>query len=233
MIQSPRDTAEWVVIAKLPLGTDTTAMQDPVHACTSRSTTDDDDVERCLVVQAPELSTRRDGLYSTIMGSADQAKIRRRAVLTGIVGVVGTTSLAGCLGANDDPAETPTPGGSGQPIPPSEISFAVLGQACGNGEDTATITTENGEVQVDGVIVGRNTCDTAGGTATMVEGTLVLTVDLPEEEPAQTTTRACAECLTDIEYTFTATFPNEGPSGVRVVHQSANGETTVATSNRS
>jgi hypothetical protein len=159
--------------------------------------------------------------------------LRRRAILTGIGGVVGATMLGGCLGDIDGSADTPTPGDSGQPFPGSEVSFAVLGQSCGSGEDTATIDIPDGAIQVEGVIVGRDTCDTAGGTVTMDDGTLVLTVYLPEEEPDPTPTRACAECLTDIEYTFRATFPNEGPSGVRVVHQSANGDTTVATANQS
>lgn len=167
------------------------------------------------------------------MGINDKVPIRRRAILAGIGGVLGTPLLAGCLGATDGSPDTPTQGDGGQPIPPSEVSFAVLGKSCGNGEDAATISRSGGDIQVEGVIVGRDTCDTAGASVTMDAGTLVLTVDLPEEEPDQTPTRACAECLTDIEYTFTATFPNEGPSGVRVVHQSATGETTVATANRS
>lgn len=170
--------------------------------------------------------------FRTIVTSNNEAPIRRRAILAGLGGAIGTTLLAGCIGNNPGSGDTPTPADSGQPNPPSEVSFAVLGQACGNGEDTATINIGNGDVQIEGIIVGRDTCDTAGGTATMEDGTLVLTVDLPEEEPAQTTTRVCGECLTDIEYTFSATFPNEGPSSVRVVHQSANGETTVATANQ-
>lgn len=166
------------------------------------------------------------------MSVNDSAPLRRREILKGLGGAVGTTILAGCLGGLNGSGDTPTPAVGGQPIPPSEISFAVLGLSCGNGEDRATINISNGDIQVDGVIVGRDTCDTAGGTATMDDGTLVLTVDLPEKEPDQTTSRACAECLTDIQYTFSATFPNEGPSGVRVVHLSANGEKTVATANR-
>lgn len=152
--------------------------------------------------------------------------LHRRDVLAGLAGAYVMASIAGCLGRAEEPTTTVTPDGGGVPVAPSETTFNVNERQCGEGKNVATISRDGGDVMVEGVIAGRDTCDTARAAVTMESGTLVLTVNI-EQKPT-TGTPACAECITDIEYEFAATFPNEGPSNVRVVHQSATGVQTVA-----
>jgi hypothetical protein len=90
------------------------------------------------------------------------------------------------------------------------------------GEDT---------VSVDGVIGGRDSCDTAQlASAGLHLDVLEVVVEVVEEPHTETV--ACAQCLTDIEYAFRASGLGGGPAQVRVVHRTADGETTVTVADR-
>lgn len=161
--------------------------------------------------------------------------MRRRTLLRSLGGLTGATAIAGCLGGpggstgSPTPSPTPTPTESG-PGTPTGTSFEVQDRSCGSGDNAATVSFDDGSIAVDGVIGGRDACDTAEADVTMEADVLVLTVEVVEEPGTEEA--ACAQCLTDIEYSFTATFSTEGPAQVRVVHRSADGTSTVATGDR-
>lgn len=159
--------------------------------------------------------------------------MRRRDLLVA-TGGLATAGLSGCLGDPDGsaPTETPEPTNSGDhPITPTETSFDVLDRACGNGDNRATVTFGEDSVSVDGVIGGRDTCDTARlASAGLHLDVLTVVVEVVREP--HTATVACAQCLTDIEYAFSASGLRGGPARVRVVHRTADGEETVAVADR-
>lgn len=193
-------------------------------------------------------------LFQAVIWSAHlHPYMRRRTLLASIGGLAATPILAGCLGGSGGTTPTPTPEATPTPTPdvtstptpdatpspdpsdsgdhpvtPTEQTFEVLDRRCGSGEHAATVGFDWEVVAVDGVIGGRDTCDTARlASADLAGDVLTVVVDVVEE--SHTETAACAQCLTDIEYAFTATFTDEGPTSVRIVHRSADGETTVAT----
>lgn len=160
--------------------------------------------------------------------------MRRRDVLTGLA-AAGAASLTGCLGgsgASPDPDRSPTatppPSDSGpHPVTPTDRTFEVLSRACGEGRNEATVRFDGDAVAVDGTVGGRDSCDTARlAEASLLDGELTVVVEVVEEDPVGTV--ACAQCLTDIEYAFEASVPDGGPDRVRVVHDSADGRSTVA-----
>lgn len=125
--------------------------------------------------------------------------MKRRTALVWLAGA----GVSGCLQGRDPgtpTAVTPTPTATASPTPtpPVETEFDVHDRACGAGTDTATVRSTRKGVEVDGVISGRNTCDTAEPAGVQFdEGTLtvrVRTVDGDDDF-------ACAQCITDIAYT--------------------------------
>lgn len=160
--------------------------------------------------------------------------MNRRDVLAGLGSLIGTAALAGCLGGpgGSSPTATPDPTDSGDhPVTPTQTTFDVLDRGCGAGENAATVTFDDDTVRVEGVIVGRDTCD----TATLAEAGLhldVLTVVIEVVEEPSTETPVCGQCITDIEYRFSASGLRGGPAQVRVVHRTADGEQTVTVADR-
>ena len=176
--------------------------------------------------------------------------MRRRDVLQALAGAGATVGLAGCLGsagAGDPPRGTPDgsptptpppppgttpPDDSGpHPVTPTDTSFEVRSRECGVGEDRATVSFDADGVAVDGVVGGRDTCDTARlAGASLRDGTLEVVVEVYRETSDATV--ACAQCLTDVAYRFAARVPGGGPERVRVVHDAAGGRTTVTVADR-
>lgn len=160
--------------------------------------------------------------------------MRRRDVLAEFGGLAAATGLAGCLGGpgRSTPTDTPDPTDSGdRAVTPAEIAFEVTDRRCGNSENAASVTFGEDTVRIDGVIGGRDTCD----TARLVSAGLhhdVLTVVVEVVEESHTATAACGQCLTDIAYEFTASGLRDGPARVRVVHRTADGEQTVTVADR-
>ncbi|MFB6353774.1 MAG: hypothetical protein ABEJ92_06775 [Halobacteriales archaeon] len=163
--------------------------------------------------------------------------MRRRDLLAGLGGLAGT-GLAGCLASA--PGDTPSPPTSPSPDPtdsgdhpvtPAEQSFAVLDRHCGQGENAATVRFEDDRVVVEGVIGGRDTCDTARVASAGIHLDVFTLVVEVVEEP-HTATVGCGQCLTDIAYRYRASSPRGGPATVRVVHLTAAGRRTVTVAER-
>lgn len=160
--------------------------------------------------------------------------MQRRELLAAVGGLAATGGLAGCLGepGGSTPSETPLPTDSGDhPITPTETSFQVVGRNCGAGENAASVSFGADSVSIDGVIGGRDTCDTARLAAAGLHLDVLEVVVEVVEEP-HTETVACGQCLTDIEYAFSASGLRGGPAQVRVVHRTADGEQTVTVADR-
>lgn len=160
--------------------------------------------------------------------------MRRRQLLAAMGGLAATGGLAGCLGSSggSPPTETLDPTDSGDhPVTPAETSFQVTGRSCGTAENAASVTFGGDSVSVDGVIGGRDSCDTAQlASASLHLDGLEVVVGVVEEPHTETV--ACAQCLTDIEYAFRASGLSGGPAQVRVVHRTADGEATVTVADR-
>lgn len=167
--------------------------------------------------------------------------MHRRRFLAELGGLTGALGLAGCLagpgaGPNTPSPEPPTPSpeptdSGDHPVTPAETSFEVLDRPCGQGQNAATVSFGEGSVTVEGVIGGRDTCDTAElASVSLHLDVLEVVVAVVEEDPDATP--ACGQCLTDIEYVFRASELGDGPARVRVVHETADGRETVAVMDR-
>lgn len=165
--------------------------------------------------------------------------MKRRTVLLGLVTAIGSP---GCIGASPgDPSPTATPTDTpptatdASPTPtvsppgtPSPPDFAVTDRSCGNGGNDATVSFEDRIVRIAGTIPGRDTCDTAVLDGVEWEGdALTVRVAVVTEKTDETV--ACAECITDIDYTAAIDSGDRTVSEVTVVHTSASGTRTVAT----
>lgn len=126
--------------------------------------------------------------------------MKRRSVLA----LIGAGLMTGCLQDRNQPGDTPTnspaPPPTPTPTPELTTAFEVASRSCGSGDEDATVQVTPGAVDVTGVIGGRNTCDTAAlDTVRFDDGQLTISVIVvAEDEDA-----ACAQCITDIEYTAT------------------------------
>lgn len=166
--------------------------------------------------------------------------VNRRRFLSALSGLAGTAGLAGCLGGpggtvgtdTPPPTDTPLPTDSGDgAVTPAEQSFEVLDRGCGQAENSATVSFGEDSVTVEGVIGGRDTCDTARlASAGLHHDVLTVVVEVVEAETEGTP--VCGQCLTDIEYAYHATGLRGGPARVRVVHRTADGEETVTVADR-
>lgn len=173
--------------------------------------------------------------------------MRRRDLLASLGGLAGAAGLAGCLGESDGPvvnlspspppspsgpSPTPEPTDSGEhPVTPAEQSFTVEDRSCGQARHAATVSFGDDSVTVDGVIGGRDTCDTARLAAADLHLDVLTVVVEVVQEPTDGTP-VCGQCLTDIEYAYRASGLRGGPARVRIVHHSADGEQTVTVADR-
>lgn len=150
--------------------------------------------------------------------------MKRRSVL---IGIGATVSLAGCLG-NTPGQPSPTPSPTRSPTPIGDPTFSVTNRSCGSGATAATVSFGDDAVNVDGTIGGRDSCDTA-----LLDGvewsddTLTIRVKVAREKTTET--RACAQCLTDIEYSVSVPLAGQPPSSVKVIHVTSDGSKTVTT----
>jgi len=109
--------------------------------------------------------------------------------------------------------------GSGGTMDGVDFSFSSRSPECGNGEDDVDITFDDdaGEVTLDGVIRGSDTCKRAQlGTVEYDDDadTLSVTVETTDIEECG----AGATCVVDIEYEATFTFEDAIPSEASVSH---------------
>lgn len=160
--------------------------------------------------------------------------MQRRRYLATLGGLAGVSGLAGCLAGlgADTPSPTPDPTPSGdQGYTPTELSFDVRNRDCGEGLNDATVNFGDDVVEIDGVIAGLDTCDTARLADTSLHLD-VLEVDVAVVRAPATDTPACAECSTDIDYHLRAAGLRGGPAQLRVLHRTAAGEVTAAVADR-
>lgn len=143
----------------------------------------------------------------------------RRAALS----TIGTTlaCLAGCTtNPGDTPGSSPSPTPDDEPEPTAQ--FSVHERGCGSDHETADVTSQGAEIVIDGIIGGSDTCDTATlSQVQVIEDVLTIGVETIRES---TDDQACAQCLTDIEYTATITLNDGPPDQVVVLHD---GETVT------
>jgi len=179
--------------------------------------------------------------------AANTVIMRRRTLLSALGSLAGATGLAGCVGRIHAPSPgttpRPTPATSPEttptlpredsgphPVTPAQSTFEVVDRSCGEGRNEATVTFDGEAVAVDGVLPGRDTCDTAHLTSLgMSDG--VLTVVVAVGPAPHTTAVACGQCITDVRYTLRTTIP-AGPLEVDVVHRTGGGERTVVRATR-
>lgn len=172
---------------------------------------------------------------------ATNPSIMNRRRFLALAGTAGSLSLGGCVGAGPPGAGSPTTDPE-TVSPPStitttptpdhgpEVSFAVVDRTCGSGADDAEIAFSADAVRVDGVIGGRDTCDTAElDGVDLDDGTLTVRVATALDPDSG---GACAQCLTDIRYEATARFEGDLPDRVEVIHEGIGGRETVATATR-
>ena len=168
--------------------------------------------------------------------------MRRRAFIAAAAAT--TTAVAGCLGNGADeptgtdgePTQTDEPDGTETPEPTAEetrledSSFEVEGVECGDEYGGHDVTVEDGEVTVEGVLDGSNSCYTAElvrGEYDSDDDTLYVEVEAVEREDAE----ACTQCVVEIEYVATFTFENGEPGTVSVEQRwSATGSSSAGSS---
>ncbi|AUX09427.1 hypothetical protein AArcSl_1801 [Halalkaliarchaeum desulfuricum] len=169
--------------------------------------------------------------------------MRRRSLLISL-GAATTVGLAGCLG--DGPPTDGTPGNGGDsddndgaPDGDPVLTAATLSEAACEEPETATVTVDEDalEVHVDGCIVGNTGCHvpvlvepTFEDEPQRVAGDLlrvrIATVD--DSDPDE----MCTQVLTDLGYEATFVFEEALPTSVEVVHETHDGDRTVATTDR-
>lgn len=160
----------------------------------------------------------------------NDTRLTRRALLrSGALVTLG--AAAGCLGAPESPG-SPTPTATPEQVPGSpgvtEPRLDVTGRECGEGANRASVAVLDDRVMIEGTIAGSDTCDTAAlsGVSRREDGALTITVGAVRESDG---TEACAQCITDIDYTATIPFDTPAPERVVVIHESLGETTTVIT----
>lgn len=154
--------------------------------------------------------------------------MKRRSVLAGLAALTTAGCLGGAPPGTDSPTPTATPTRTPTDTPERNVEFSVTNRACGNGTNAATVSFGPDTITVDGTIGGRDTCDTAVfESAEWADGHLTVRVQIAREKGTETL--ACAQCLTDIDYTATIPVGNRNPTKVTVIHVSQSGTQTVTT----
>ena len=146
--------------------------------------------------------------------------MRRRAFIT--AAATTTTAVAGCLGGEsgegtptDAPEDTATSEPTDGETRLEESSFEVVRVECGDEYGDHDVTVEDGEVTVEGVLDGSNSCYTAELVRGEYDGdadTLYVEVEAVESDDAE----ACNQCIVEIEYVAAFTFENGEPGTVEV-----------------
>lgn len=157
--------------------------------------------------------------------------MKRRTLLQAVAGA-GTAALAGCTGTPDGGSGgdggdgnyggtggTTTPDTTTAPETTTSASsvtgtlFQVRAVECGVVEPSATVTYDDGEVVVDGVLPGNDGCTRARlGSAGYADGTLTVGVESYTE-----TDGVCKQCTTEVRYTATVRMDG-APERVVVTH---------------
>lgn len=180
--------------------------------------------------------------------------MQRRALLTGL-GATTILGLAGCVGdgpsgdgngndggngTGDDGTDDGSDGGDsggddsdGDPV----LTRAALSQAPCEEPETATVAfdEEVGEIRVDGCIVGNTGCHVPslleptleeGETRRLTDDRILVAVETVDDSDPD---EACTQVLTELGYEATFAFEGALPSSIEVVHETHDGERTVAT----
>jgi hypothetical protein len=127
-------------------------------------------------------------------------------------------------GTDRDPEPSDTPDGE----PGGALS--VTGSSCGAETDDASVSFDGSAVAITGTIWGNDACYTATLADTRLEnGTLTVVV---AAESDAGTDRACAECITEIDYEVDVAFDGSLPAEVVVEHEHGDSTATVTTATR-
>lgn len=133
-------------------------------------------------------------------------------------GTDGSSPTDGSTGTGEDGATSSPSPADGDPRLAGR-SFEVVSNDCGQGRNEADATAEGRTVTVTGTIDGSNTCYTARLKGVSLDGSgTTLRVDVESYVPESDGTRACGQCIVDIEYESTFEFEDGRPDEVVVRH---------------
>ncbi|MFB6171815.1 MAG: hypothetical protein ABEJ23_04725 [Haloarculaceae archaeon] len=128
----------------------------------------------------------------------------------------GCGLLAGCLDERSDAPPSPTAPASDDTPSVTGTTFDAIETTCGSGDDAASVSV-GPHVAVAGTIGGDDACHTAAlAGAPYDPGRDRLTVRVRSYAPDAS--RACAQCLVDIDYEATVRFAGGLPGTVVVEH---------------
>lgn len=131
-------------------------------------------------------------------------------------GTDGSSPTDGSTGTGEDGAtSSPSPADDEPRL--AGRSFEVVSNECGQGRNEADATADARTVTVTGTIDGSNTCYTARLDGASLDGE-TLRVDVESYVPESDGTRACGQCIVDIEYEATFEFEDGRPDEVVVHH---------------
>lgn len=127
----------------------------------------------------------------------------------------------------DDEEPTPPPGDGDVEVEPPLTDVAMSSE---DGCPAIDVTFESAAVEVLGCVTGNNGCYTAAiESATVEDGRFTLVVvSTTTAEPSE----PCPDVITDSGYLVRATFEDEAPAVVEVVHDDIGGRRTVKTVER-
>lgn len=128
----------------------------------------------------------------------------------------GSSPTDGSTGTGEDGATSSPSPADGEPRLAGR-SFEVVSNECGQGRNEADATADGRTVTVTGTIDGSNTCYTARLDGASLDGE-TLRVDVESYVPESDETRACGQCIVDIEYEATFEFEDGRPDEVVVRH---------------
>jgi hypothetical protein len=139
--------------------------------------------------------------------------------------------------ATDTPTPTATPTPTPRPTPSvSDTAFSLTDRGCGSQTHEATITFDESETAVDvsGTIWGNNGCY----IATLQDATYdpeadTLTVEVKSKTEDSEETKACTQCIAEVDYETTVSFEGTLPGTVVVSHVKGLEKTTAARKSRS
>lgn len=153
--------------------------------------------------------------------------MNRRGMLARTGALLGTVSLGGCLDRYGIPGEAGED--TERPATLVDESFETIDAGCGQQTNEATVEFEDESVVVTGTIPGANACyvaELADASFDHDEGALDVTVASTEDSAEN---KACAECITELDYEAIFAFDGGLPATVTVVHEAMGQSETVAT----
>lgn len=136
------------------------------------------------------------------------------------------TSPPSTAGNSPTPSETDSPNSTDSPVVgESELvdrSFIIENNECGSPGNSASATIDGDTIIVTGTIDGSDTCHTARlGRASISDDGETLTVGVEAYVPESTATKACGQCIVEIDYRSTFAFEGGRPGRVVVAHDGA------------